>query len=132
MTQTRKSPEKPGRFKELTNLKSQIATSSSGHGGRRKAVTAFTEHGAIMAATILNSKHAIDVSVFVVRAFVALRNASAAHTDLANKIAELEARVRGKFAVHDRAIEEILEAIKTLMSPAEKESRPIGFVQTPE
>ncbi len=58
---------------EFTNLRSQFVTSSEGHGGRRYAPYAFTEHGAIMAATILNSQRAIDMSVFVVRAFVEYR-----------------------------------------------------------
>jgi phage regulator Rha-like protein len=59
---------------EQENLRSQIATSSSSHGGRRHLPYAFTEHGAIMAATVLSTKRAIEMSVFVVRAFVRLRD----------------------------------------------------------
>src|SRR5215813_3530796 len=60
---------------EYENLRSQNATSSSSHGGRRYLPHAFTEHGAIMAATVLNSKRAIEMSIFVVRAFVRMREA---------------------------------------------------------
>ena len=90
--------------------------------------TAFTEHGAVMAATLLNSREAIEVSIYVVRAFVALRNAAAAHEDLASRIAELETRVRGKFAAHERVLTEILDALKSLTRPPQHEQRPIGFV----
>jgi hypothetical protein len=75
---------------EEANLKSQIATSSSGHGGRRKLPWAFTEHGAIMAANVLNSPQAVQMSVFVVRAFVALRRDLSRYTALRRKLAELE------------------------------------------
>src|SRR6185295_4336954 len=78
---------------ELVNLKSQIATSSlerGGWGGKRYAPYAFTEHGALMAANVLHSARAIEVSIFVVRAFVRLRNTLSAHKDLAKKLDELE------------------------------------------
>ena len=73
---------------EFANLKSQFATSS--WGGRRKLPLAFTEHGAIMAATVLSSPRAVEVSVYVVRAFVRLREAALTHADLAKRLAELE------------------------------------------
>ena len=75
---------------EFDNLISQIAISSSGHGGRRKLPWAFTEHGAIMAANVLNSPQAVQMSVFVVRAFVALRRDLGRHAALRRKLAELE------------------------------------------
>jgi ORF6N domain len=80
---------------EQENLRSQIATSSSGHGGRRHLPYAFTEHGAIMAATVLNTKRAIEMSVFVVRAFVRLRDMLATNSRVAGKLTELERRLRG-------------------------------------
>ncbi|MGC4059325.1 MAG: hypothetical protein QM749_00080 [Aquabacterium sp.] len=69
-------------------MKSQIATSSLG--GRRKVPTAFTEHGAIMAATVLNSPKAVEISVYVVRAFVRMREIAATHGELAKRLSELE------------------------------------------
>ena len=69
---------------EFARLKSQFATSS--WGGRRKLPFAFTEHGAIMAATVLNGPRAVEVSVYVVRAFVALRDALGAHKELAKRL----------------------------------------------
>ncbi|HQU46585.1 MAG TPA: ORF6N domain-containing protein [Pirellulales bacterium] len=85
---------------------------------------AFTEHGAIMAATVLNSPRAVEVSVFVVRAFVKLREWALAHKELAVKLAELEQRV----GVHDDAIRQLVSAIRQLMAPPpEKPKRRIGF-----
>ena len=72
---------------ELAILKSQIATSS--WGGKRKPPRAFTEHGAIMAATVLNSRRAVEVSVYVVRAFVQMRETLASHKQLAVRLNEL-------------------------------------------
>jgi hypothetical protein len=107
---------------ELTNLKSQIVTSSS-HGGRRKLPTAFTEHGAIMAANVLNSPRAVQMSVFVVRAFVRLREVLASHKELAERLDELER----KFANHDEQIQAVFEALRQLMNPPEPPRRRIGF-----
>jgi len=86
---------------------------------------AFTEHGAIMAANVLNSGRAAQVSVLVVRAFVRLRQAFAAHKELAQKLAELERKV----VTHDTAIREIVEAIKQLaaLPSPEPEKSKIGF-----
>lgn len=84
---------------------------------------AFTEHGAIMIASVLNTKRAIEVSVYVVRAFVKLREVLATHKELAQKLSELEGRVTG----HDEHIQSLFEAIRRLMaSPATKRRR-IGF-----
>ena len=108
---------------EYRALRSQISTSSARHGGRRYFPYAFTEHGAIMAATVLNSKRAIEMSVFVVRAFVRLRAMLAANRQLAVKIAELEGRLRG----HDATLQDLIEAIRSLMIPAKTPRRKIGF-----
>ena len=75
---------------DVARLKSQFATSNAGRGGTRKLPLAFTEHGAIMAATILSSRRAIEVSVYVVRAFVQMRETLAAHKELAKRLDELE------------------------------------------
>ena len=95
--------------KEATNLRSQIATSRS-HGGRRYQPHAFTEHGALMAANVLSSKQAVEMSVFVVRAFVKLRDTLAGHKELAAKIDELDRKVGS----HDKAIVSIIAAIRQL------------------
>ena len=111
---------------ELENLMSQFATSR--WGGRRKLPYAFTEHGAIQAATILNTRRAVEVSVYVVRAFVQLRGVLTANRELAKRLDELEARIERKLITHDRVIAEILDAIRLLMAPPEpKPSRRIGF-----
>ena len=114
---------------ELADLRSQFATSSlhtgkPAWGGRRYAPFAFTEHGAIMAATVLNSPRAIEASVYVVRAFVRLREVLASNQELAAKLDQLEK----KLASHDQAIVGILEAIRQLMRPPAATARPIGFV----
>jgi predicted DNA binding protein len=100
---------------EFDNLKSQFATSS--WGGRRKLPLAFTEHGAIMTATILNSQRAVEMSVYVVRAFVQLRELLSSDKDLARRLDQLEARIERKLATHDRAIAAMLSAIRKLMNP---------------
>ena len=108
---------------EFTNLKSRFATSS--WGGRRKRPLAFTEHGAIMAATVLNSPRAVEMTIYVVRAFVQLRDLLASNRELAQKFAELERKVSS----HDQAIVGILKAIRELMNPPDPKNRPIGFVE---
>jgi hypothetical protein len=94
-----------------------------GRGGRRYAPYAFTEHGAIMAATVLNSERAVEMSVFVVRAFVRLREMMSANQQLASKIDELEQRLD----THDASIQELIEAIRELMAPEPATGRRIGF-----
>jgi hypothetical protein len=113
---------------ELHSLRSQIAISKPGRGGRRYAPYVFTEHGAIMAATILDSPTAREVAVFVVRAFVELRGVMAGQKELIQRLDELEARIEKKLSSHDQAIAETLAAIRILMSSPASKSRPIGFV----
>jgi len=108
---------------EHENLRSQFATSSSSHGGRRYLPHAFTEHGAVMAATVLNSRRAIEMSIFVVRAFVRMRMALATNQQIASKFAELEARLE----CHDADIEDLMSAIRELMNPPLAKRRRIGF-----
>jgi hypothetical protein len=117
---------------EFRNLKSQIATSSlrsqfvtsSSHGGKRKLPWVFTEHGALMLASVLNSTIAIQASVRVVRAFVGLREMVAANAQLAAKLKELERR----FDSHDEAIANLFAALKQLLEPSEApQRREIGF-----
>jgi hypothetical protein len=116
---------------EFTNLKSQIATSSlrskfvtsSSHGGKRKLPWVFTEHGALMLASVLNSDIAVQASVRVVRAFVRLREMVAANAQLAAKLEELERRLDS----HDATIVDLFAALKRLLEPEAKPKREIGF-----
>jgi len=115
---------------ELTDLISQIAISSSGHGGIRKLPWAFTEHGAVMAANILRSERAIQMSVFVVRAFIKMRAMLATQKDLARKLAALEKTLTERLDLHERVISDIIQQIMSLLShpsvPEPPEKR-IGF-----
>jgi len=110
--------------------RSQFATGST-HGGRRKLPMVFTEHGAIMAANVLRSKQAIQMSVFVVRAFIRLRQMLVGQRSLARKLAELEKELTARIDVHETAINEMLRQIKRLLSsPPEPEppKKRIGFL----
>jgi hypothetical protein len=108
---------------EYANLRSQIVISSSEYGGRRYSPWVFTEHGAIMAATVLNSANAIEMSIYVVRAFVRLRDLAGAHAFLAAKLAELEKRVTG----HDSELREIISTLRALLTPDRQPRRRIGY-----
>jgi hypothetical protein len=110
---------------EFANLKSRFATSS--WGGRRKRPLAFTEHGAIQAATILNCPRAVEMSVYVVRAFVKLREVLSTNRELARRFEQLESRLDSKLTEHDEAIAAILSAIRELMRPRDPPRRGIGF-----
>ena len=108
---------------EVVNLKFQFGTSSS-HGGRRKIPWAFTEHGAIMAATILNNPRAVAMSVYVVRAFVRLRGELMANATLEKRLAHIEKSL----IVHDHALRDVYEKIRPLLlPPPEPPKRRIGF-----
>jgi hypothetical protein len=107
--------------------RSQDVTGAEKHRNIRFPPMAFTEHGAIMAATILNSPRAVEMSVFVVRAFVQLRNLLASNTNLARRLAHLEARVARRLSGHDREIAAIIELIRQMMAPQPEKGRPIGF-----
>jgi len=108
---------------EFTNLRSQIATSSL-HGGLRYMPMAFTEHGTVMLAGILNSKRAVEMSIFVVEAFIRMREILSGNKQLAQKLSELESHVSS----HDESIATLFEAIRQLLEPAApKTEREMGF-----
>jgi len=98
----------------------QFATSKGGRGGRRKLPLVFTEHGAIMAANVLDSKRAVKASVQVVRAFVRLRQMLVSNAELARKLEELEKKYDAQFKV-------VFDAIRQLMTPPEPKRKQIGF-----
>jgi hypothetical protein len=127
---------------EFENLKSQFATSSlpatkdqgvapnwsqfatASHGGRRKLPFAFTEHGAIMAATILNSPEAVAMSVFVVRAFMQMREQLAANAAILKRLAEIDRTL----LEHDSALRSIWSKLQPLLAPPpDPPKRRIGF-----
>jgi phage regulator Rha-like protein len=108
---------------EYENLRSQFVISSSSYGGRRYLPYAFTEHGAIMAATVLNSERAVEMSIFVVRAFVRMREVLSSNQKIVSKLGELERRLE----THDSDIQQLIEAIRELMTPPEPNRRKIGF-----
>jgi len=112
-------------LEEYASLRSQFVTLKTGRGQHRKYMPyAFTEHGALMLGNVLKSERAVEVSLMVVRAFVRLRELIAGHKELAQKLNQLERKV----GAHDRAIAEIISAIRELMVPVEpKKKRPIGF-----
>ena len=118
----RLTPEEWKNFKSYLNdvNRSQFATGSQKHRDPRFLPWVFTEHGAIMAANVLNSKQAVSMSVYVVRAFVRLRQLLASHKELARKIDELENKYNSQFKI-------VFDAIRQLMSPPEKKKRKIGF-----
>jgi len=113
---------------EAIALRSQFATLKPGRGQHRKYLPyAFTEHGTIMAAMVLNSPRAVEMSVYVVRAFVQLRELLASNLELSKRLDELETRLARKLTSHDHAIAEIIKTIRQLMSQPEPKKRPIGF-----
>ena len=103
--------------------RSQIATGSVKHRDPRFPPYAFTEHGAIQAANVLNSARAVEMGVLVVRAFVRLRELLASNKALSRKLDELERKYRH----HDKAIVAMLAAIRELMHPPSPKRRGIGF-----
>jgi len=111
---------------EFLNLKSQIATSSSGWGGRRKSPLVYTEYGALQAANVLNSVQANKMSVFIVRAFIRLREMVLANEKLARKVDQLEKRVSD----HDEILIELIQEIRKLIDAPKSKNRKhtIGFI----
>jgi ORF6N domain len=116
--------------REHQSLRYQIGTSSLGHGGRRNRPYAFTEHGAIMAANVLNSRRAVQMSVFVVRAFLKMRALLGDKRDLAQKLASLEKELKKRLDVHEAVIVTILQRVMDIIDPpvAPEPPKPhIGF-----
>ena len=112
--------EKSESKEEFKSLRSQFGTTNE-RGGRRYPPLVFTEHGAIMAASILNTKQAIGVSLYVVRAFVKLREFYSFNRELALKVSELDRKV----TQHDGVIKSLVQVINKMAMPPSK--RKIGF-----
>lgn len=105
---------------ETDNLRSQIATSSSAHGGRRYLPFVFTEQGVAMLSSVLNSERAVQVNIAIIRAFVKLREMIASNKDLAKRLDDLEKKYDSQFKI-------VFDAIRQLMTPPETKKRKIGF-----
>jgi len=122
---------------EFSALRSQFATSndqSPGRGGRRFMPRVLTEHGAFVAATILNSPRAVEISIYVVRAFVRLRELATSHGELAKRLDELEQKTEALAMNHDtfsrytrNQLKQVFAALRELMTPPDPPKRPIGF-----
>jgi hypothetical protein len=97
---------------------SQFAMSSAKHRGAKYCPYAFTEHGAIMAATILNSRQAVQMSVFVIRAFVRMRETLLGSKGLAKKLATLEKELTDRLDSHESAILSLLQKLMVILNPA--------------
>jgi len=116
--------------KNVLRSRSQIVTLKRGTNIKYPPY-AFTEHGAVMAANVLNSNRAVEMSVFVVRAFIAMRGVLAGNTELALQLAELEKQLTKRLNIHEKAIVHVLDKIKECMPAASQSSatqkRKIGF-----
>jgi len=117
---------------ENASLRSQFAILETGRGRHRKyRPYAFTEYGALMAANILNSPRAVQMSIFVVRAFAKMRESLLASPDLARKLAALEKKLTGRLDVHEAAIVKVLQDLMQILNPPplppDPPQRKIGF-----
>lgn len=110
---------------EWTALRSQIAALKAGRGSHRKYVPiAFTEFGALMAANVLNSPRAVALSVYVIRAFVKMREDLATNAVILKRLAEIDKTL----LLHDQALREIVQKLRPLLAPPPQPSKPeIGF-----
>jgi len=112
---------------------SQIAMSSAKHRGTAYRPYAFTEHGALQAANVLRSQRAVQMSVFVIRAFVKMREALRGTPELARKLTELEKRLTDRLDIHEAAIVEVLREVIQILNPPPEPEPPrcrIGFHQS--
>lgn len=117
---------------EVSNLRSQNAISKTGRGGSRYLPYAFTEHGAVMAATVLNSKIAVEMSILIVRAFIRLREFINEHAELKRRLNQIENRIAKGFSDHEHELQELRMLIAQLEQPVELKKRKIGFFRDSE
>lgn len=112
---------------EVGGLRSQFAISNKSRGGRRYLPYAFTEHGAVMAATVLNSPVAVEASILLVRAFIRLREMLREHVDLKRRLQDIEIRLAKGFTAHEQELQEIRFLISQLEKPVDSKKGKIGF-----
>ena len=108
---------------EAAALRSQIATSNTGRGGRRYAPYVFTEQGVAMLSSVLRSKRAIAVNIEIMRAFVELRRIASSYAAIEKRLEQIERGV----GEHDEQLGEIFSALRQLIAPAPQSKHPIGF-----
>jgi ORF6N domain len=129
----RNSKRFPGDFmfqlsrEEAQALRSQIATSNDGRGGRRYAPYVFTEQGVAMLSGVLHNDRAIAVNIEIMRAFVELRRVTNSYAALQVRLEELEREMSGRLDQHDEQLKHIFEALHRLISPPARPKRPVGF-----
>jgi ORF6N domain len=112
---------------ETEALRSQIATSKDGRGGRRYAPYVFTEQGVAMLSGVLRSDRAIAVNVAIMRTFVELRRVASSYVALQERLEELERETAAKFGRHDYQLNQLFETLRQLISPPARPKRPVGF-----
>ena len=108
---------------EFENLICQIGISSSEYGGSRHLPYVFTEHGVAMLSSVLNSERAVQMNVFIIRAFIKMRESLDNYHDLAIKIGEIE---RNQIAYSD-LLSEVYDVVKHLLKQPIEPKEPIGF-----
>ncbi|HXR30880.1 MAG TPA: ORF6N domain-containing protein [Solirubrobacterales bacterium] len=112
---------------ETAALRSQIATSNAGRGGRRYAPYVFTEQGVAMLSGVLRSKRAIAVNVEIMRTFVELRRVAASYSAIERRLEQLERETTTRFGQHDQQLSQIFKTLRHLISPPVRPKRPVGF-----
>lgn len=112
---------------EAADLRSQIATSSDGHGGRRYAPYVFTEQGVAMLSGVLHSDRAIAVNIKIMRAFVELRRVASSYAALQERLEQIEQEMGERLDEHDERLDQIFKALHQLIAPPPRPKRPVGF-----
>lgn len=108
-------------------LRSQIATSNAGRGGRRYSPYVFTEQGVAMLSGVLHSDRAIAVNIEIMRAFVELRRVTTSYAALKERLDDLERDMTARLDQHDEQIDQIFKALHQLISPPQQPKHPVGF-----
>lgn len=112
---------------ETTALRSQIATSNDGRGGRRYAPYVFTEQGVAMLSGVLRSDRAIAVNVEIMRAFVELRRVAGSFEALQERLDQMELDIGARLSEHDEQLRQIFDALRQLIAPPSPAKHPVGF-----
>lgn len=112
---------------EAAALRSQIAISKNGSGGRRYAPYVFTEQGVAMLSGVLRSKRAIAVNIEIMRAFVELRRITTSYAALQERLEQIERDMSERLDKHDGQLDQIFEALHQLIAPPPQPKRPVGF-----
>jgi hypothetical protein len=112
---------------ETEVLRSQIATSNDGRGGRRYAPYVFTEQGVAMLSGVLRSDRAIAVNIEIMRAFIELRRVAGSFQGLQKQLDQMELDIGARLSEHDEQLQQIFEALRQLIAPPPQAKRPVGF-----